>query len=164
MVWIRPTARGCNTPPNLPIGPLLATKLAKNVFFPLLGRGLRGGGEVQKVHFWVQKVNILGSCNFPPPQKKNDPGYEPGLDEGSFQCHLKVSPEMNQNDIFSSWYVKNAVQEFSNGGLRDKSGPPIFHVWPLVSVKIHTYIKGREWCWFSLWAPVFKFPMSCQAL
>ena len=64
--------RGCGGgmyPPNLPKGPLLATKWAKNEVF--IG-GLRGV-RFKKSIFFYPKGSFLGSCT---PQI--DPGYGPG--------------------------------------------------------------------------------------
>ena len=63
----RPIAKGTI---NLPKGPLLVTKWAKNGVFVRVLRVVR----FKKSTFWVQKVHIL-VVSHPPPQKKNDPGY-----------------------------------------------------------------------------------------
>ena len=62
---------GCDAPPpNLPKGPLLVTKWAKNGIFV---RGLRG--EVQKVHFWGPKGSHFGVPHLP----KIDSKYGPAI-------------------------------------------------------------------------------------
>ena len=73
---IRPVARGgaggAMHPPNLPKGPLLATKWTKNEVFE---EGLRGV-RFKKSTFGVQKVHFWGVPHPP----KIDPGYGPVYD------------------------------------------------------------------------------------
>ena len=63
------------TPPNLPKGPLTATKWAKNVFvfFLLIFCSGVKGVRFKKSTFWVQNVHYFGVPHHP----KIDPGYGP---------------------------------------------------------------------------------------